>query len=56
MLDSFGDNCDEGMEHCGHPAFAVIFWLSFTIIAGFLFMNIFIAVVLENFTIESDGF
>ncbi|CAG9334511.1 unnamed protein product [Blepharisma stoltei] len=39
---------------CGNPWIAAIYWVSYEVLAAFIFMNIFIAVLLENFTIENE--
>lgn len=56
MHDSYRKNCDNARK-CGSPFFAIPFWLSFNVIASFVFLNIFIAVILENFSniSEEDG-
>lgn len=49
MFDCFGYECKGTSEECGNPIYAVVFWLSYTALATFVFINIFIAVILEGF-------
>jgi voltage-dependent calcium channel L type alpha-1D len=46
-------------EKCGDRPFAIIYWISFTFLATFMCLNIFIAVILDNFSTiseEDEGF
>ena len=49
------DACS-GVEECGVWYYSVPFWVSFTIIASAVFLNIFVAVILNNFNqiVESE--
>ena len=49
------DSCS-GVEECGAIGYAVPYWLSFVITAASVFLNIFIAVILNNFgeVVESE--
>lgn len=40
---------------CGKPVQAVIYFLSFMVIMSFVFLNLFIAIILENFNIQNDA-
>jgi len=48
MHDCSGYGCSG--NDCGNPTIAVLFWVSFSVIGSFVLLNIFIAVILENFT------
>mmetsp|Transcript_14909 Transcript_14909/g.2496 ORF Transcript_14909/g.2496 Transcript_14909/m.2496 type:complete len:120 (+) Transcript_14909:1269-1628(+) len=54
MLDCFGYECSGSSEKCGNPIYALVFWLSYTALATFVFINIFIAVILEKFESAED--
>lgn len=55
MLDCMGYYCDSDATQCGNPISAVIFWITYTILGQYFFLNLFIAVILENFiTNQSD--
>lgn len=45
---------DDYLNECGYPTLAIIFFISFTLLATFLFLNLFIAVLLQNFKQSSD--
>ncbi|CAG9333637.1 unnamed protein product [Blepharisma stoltei] len=47
------DGCDNWTV-CGNPWIAAFYWISYEVLAAFIFMNIFIAVLLENFTGDHD--
>ncbi|CAG9327585.1 unnamed protein product [Blepharisma stoltei] len=50
-FECFGKSeCEGGFMFCGNPYFAVIYWASFQILSRFIFLNMFIVVILENFT------
>jgi hypothetical protein len=40
---------------CGKPISAVLYFVSFMIIMSFVFLNLFIAIILENFGIQNDA-
>src|SRR3989338_3493711 len=58
-LDNWGDvmqacsaqppNCEEGVD-CGEPVLSQIFYILYIITVGFVMINLFITVVLENFS------
>lgn len=52
MRDCFGTDCSGDNGECGNPMYAVIFWVSFTTITAFVFLNIFVAVIIDIF--ETD--
>ena len=43
--------CTDGVD-CGSPVAATLFFYSFSIVSGFLLLNVFVAVVLKNFEAE----
>ncbi|OMJ67418.1 hypothetical protein SteCoe_35428 [Stentor coeruleus] len=45
-------DCNGSSDECGNAAFAVVFFVSYTIFGVNFFLNMFIAVILENFTEE----
>lgn len=49
MQDEDDGNC-KGIDECGAIYYAIPYWVSFMVIASFVFLNIFIAVILENFS------
>lgn len=55
MRDCMGNyDCTGGYDICGNPTIAVIFWVSYTILGQYFFLNMFIAVILENFIEEPE--
>lgn len=46
-----GDGDDPVPMGCGRPIEAVIYFVSFMVIMSFVFLNLFIAIILENFNI-----
>ena len=40
--------------HCGNPILAAVFFCSFTVIITMILLNLFTAVVLENFGIQEE--
>ena len=46
MLDKDGKPDPEG---CGDPAQATVFFVSFMLVVSFIFLNLFIAIILESF-------
>merc|ERR1712025_32678 len=56
MHDCFSNaTCYPGYEGCGNTTVSVIFFVSFMLIGAFVFLNLFIAVIIENF-LGSDDF
>ncbi|OMJ67420.1 hypothetical protein SteCoe_35430 [Stentor coeruleus] len=45
-------DCNGSSEECGNPGFAIFFFVSYTIFGVNFFLNMFIAVILENFSEE----
>lgn len=65
FIASTGENWNGIMHNiycsteCGDNPFAIIYWVSFTFIATFMCLNIFIAVIIDNFSAiseEDEGF
>ena len=55
MRDCMGNyGCVGGIDECGNPVIAVFYWVSYTILGQYIFLNMFLAVILENFTEEND--
>ena len=55
MRDLMGlPDCQGGSDICGNPIYSVIFFVSYSIIGVNFFLNMFIAVILENFTVEEE--
>jgi hypothetical protein len=50
-----GDGKEPVPMGCGKPMQAVIYFLSFMVIMSFVFLNLFIAIILENFNIQNDA-
>ena len=56
------DDCDEKSEHpgtpykgdCGNPAVGIIFFVSYVIICFLIVVNMYIAVILENFSVATE--
>ena len=42
-------DCDDSLDECGKPLVAVLYFVSFQLIGQFIMLNLFVAVVLENF-------
>jgi voltage-dependent calcium channel len=40
---------------CGKPLIAMVYFVSFMVIMSFVFLNLFIAIILENFAIQNDA-
>lgn len=40
---------------CGKPVPALLYFVSFMIVMSFVFLNLFIAIILENFNIQNDA-
>ncbi|CEM06448.1 unnamed protein product [Vitrella brassicaformis CCMP3155] len=47
-------NAFDGKADCGSTTFAIIYFSSFTLLGSFMFINLFIAVILENFSDIAD--
>lgn len=43
-------NCSMKFGNCGNPLIAVVFFVSFMLLAMFVLLNLFVAVILENFS------
>eukprot|EP00761_Pharyngomonas_kirbyi_P014924 gb/GECH01014955.1/.p1 GENE.gb/GECH01014955.1/~~gb/GECH01014955.1/.p1 ORF type:complete len:1446 (+),score=208.71 gb/GECH01014955.1/:1-4338(+) len=43
-------NCSDKLGNCGSPWMSQIYWISFTIIGMYVLLNLFVAVILENFS------
>ena len=43
--------CEEAKGNCGWPLGAPVYWVSFQIMSGFLFVNVIVAVVLQLFEV-----
>ena len=54
MLDCMGYFCDSSQDQCGNPTTAIVFWVTYTILGQYFFLNLFIAVILENFISNQD--
>lgn len=42
------------IEGCGSPMLATLFFISFMVIVSFIFLNLFIAIILESFESSQD--
>ena len=42
------------IKGCGNPLYATLFFLSFMLIVSFIFLNLFIAIILESFASSMD--
>ena len=55
MRDCMGNyGCTGGFETCGNPYIAAIFWVTYTIFGQYFLLNMFIAVIIDNFNEEED--
>ncbi|OMJ69330.1 hypothetical protein SteCoe_32973 [Stentor coeruleus] len=55
MRDCMGNyGCSGTYEQCGNPGLAIVYWISYTILGQYFFLNMFIAVILENFNEEDE--
>ena len=55
MRDLMGlPDCQGNSDVCGNPIYAVIFFVTYSIIGVNFFLNMFIAVILENFSVEEE--
>ena len=62
MLNKNKDDCNETMEHpgssvkgdCGNPAVGITFFVSYIIICFLIVVNMYIAVILENFGVATE--
>ena len=55
MRDCMGNyGCVGGFDKCGSPSLAALYWVSYTIFGQYFFLNMFIAVILDNFS-EEEG-
>lgn len=62
ILNKPPDDCDPQMEHpgskakgdCGSPAIGIIFFVSYIIICFLIVVNMYIAVILENFSVATE--
>jgi hypothetical protein len=53
MRDTMGmANCTGGADTCGNPIYGIVYFVSYLIFGVNFFLNMFIAVILENFTEE----
>jgi hypothetical protein len=52
---SYEDRQINGIQGCGSKGVAYIYFLSFTIFVSFIFLNLFIAIILEGFSTSSDA-
>lgn len=56
MRDCMGNyDCQGSYDKCGNPYIAVVYWLTYTILGQYFFLNMFIAVILENFNEEEEN-
>jgi hypothetical protein len=44
----------DGIQGCGSPAKAYPFFISFMVVVSFIFLNLFIAIILESFNTTQD--
>lgn len=55
MYDYAGSpDCQGSSDVCGSPVFATIFFVSYTVLGQLMILNMFVAVILENFTQEEE--
>uniref|UniRef100_A0A669AZ40 Sodium channel protein n=1 Tax=Oreochromis niloticus TaxID=8128 RepID=A0A669AZ40_ORENI len=62
ILNKNGDDCDPEMENpgstfkgnCGNPTLGIIFFVSYIIICFLIVVNMYIAVILENFGVATE--
>ncbi|KAM6892867.1 sodium channel protein type 2 subunit alpha-like [Lycodopsis pacificus] len=62
ILNKRDPDCDSGMEHpgnsyrgnCGNPSVAIFFFVSYIIICFLIVVNMYIAVILENFSVATE--
>ncbi|XP_061925806.1 sodium channel, voltage-gated, type I-like, alpha isoform X1 [Entelurus aequoreus] len=62
LLNKHEDDCDRNMEHpgsafkgdCGTPSVAIAFFVSYIIICFLIVINMYIAVILENFGVATE--
>ncbi|KAL0963798.1 hypothetical protein UPYG_G00313710 [Umbra pygmaea] len=62
ILNKEDPDCDKNKENpgtkilgdCGYPAFAMIFFVSYIIICFLIVVNMYIAVILENFSVATE--
>uniref|UniRef100_A0A3P8PNH4 Sodium channel protein n=1 Tax=Astatotilapia calliptera TaxID=8154 RepID=A0A3P8PNH4_ASTCA len=62
ILNKNGDDCDPEMENpgstfkgnCGNPTVGIIFFVSYIIISFLIVVNMYIAVILENFGVATE--
>ncbi|XP_061734923.1 sodium channel protein type 2 subunit alpha-like isoform X1 [Nerophis ophidion] len=62
LLNKHEDDCDSNMEHpgsafkgdCGTPSVAIAFFVSYIIICFLIVINMYIAVILENFGVATE--
>ncbi|CAI5656147.1 unnamed protein product [Oreochromis niloticus] len=62
ILNKNGDDCDPEMENpgstfkgnCGNPTLGIIFFVSYIIICFLIVVNMYIAVILENFSVATE--
>ena len=47
-------NCKGSSEKCGSPEFAIIYFVTYTMFGQLLILNMFVAVILENFSPEEE--
>lgn len=52
--DKNGDVIDTEVNGCGNKLFAYIYFISFMVIVSFIFLNLFIAIILESFDTSKD--
>ncbi|XP_028249067.1 sodium channel, voltage-gated, type I-like, alpha [Parambassis ranga] len=62
ILSKHEDDCDKDMEHpgstvkgnCGNPSVGIAFFVSYIIICFLIVVNMYIAVILENFSVATE--
>nr|XP_057937813.1 sodium channel, voltage-gated, type I-like, alpha isoform X1 [Doryrhamphus excisus] len=62
ILNKYEDDCDSAMEHpgssvkgdCGSPSVGIAFFVSYIIICFLIVINMYIAVILENFGVATE--
>jgi len=43
-------------DACGNPLIAYVFFYSFTVIVSQIFLNLFVAIIIDSFMGQSDAF
>jgi hypothetical protein len=53
-IQTYDELQEDGVQGCGSPIAAYTYFISFMVVVSFIFLNLFIAIILESFNTTQD--